>query len=61
MVAGIDRFREHFAAHEDQYAIIGGAACDLLFGSAGLEPASVATGQESSTVSIVPQTEATPT
>ena len=37
MVAGIDRFREHFAAHEDQYAIIGGAACDLLFGSAGLD------------------------
>ena len=37
MVAGIDKFREHFAAHEDQYAIIGGAACDLLFGSAGLD------------------------
>lgn len=36
MVAGIDRFREYFAAHEDQYAIIGGAACDLLFGTAGL-------------------------
>ena len=37
MVTGIDRFREHFVAHEDQYAIIGGAACDLLFGSAGLD------------------------
>ena len=37
MVAGIDRFREHFAAYEDQYAIIGGAACDLLFGAAGLD------------------------
>ena len=36
MVTGIDRFREYFVAHEDQYAIIGGAACDLLFGSAGL-------------------------
>ena len=23
MVTGIDRFREYFAAHEDQYAIIG--------------------------------------
>ena len=37
MVADIDRFREHFAAHEDQYAIIGGAACDLRFGSADLD------------------------
>ena len=37
MVTGIDRFREYFAAHEDQYAIIGGAACDLLFGTAGLD------------------------
>ena len=36
MVTGIDRFREYFVAHEDQYAIIGGAVCDLLFGSAGL-------------------------
>ncbi len=36
MVIGIDKFREHFAAHEGQYAIIGGAACDLLFDAAGL-------------------------
>ena len=36
MVTGIDKFREHFAAHEGQYAIIGGAACDLLFDAAGL-------------------------
>ena len=36
-MTGIDRFREYFAAHEDQYAIIGGAACDLLFDSAGLD------------------------
>jgi hypothetical protein len=36
MVKGIEKFREHFAGHEDQYAIIGGAACDLLFGEAGL-------------------------
>ena len=37
MVAGIDKFREHFAAHEGQYAIIGGTACDLLFDAAGLD------------------------
>jgi hypothetical protein len=36
MVAGIEKFREHFAGHENQYAIIGGAACDMLFGAAGL-------------------------
>jgi hypothetical protein len=36
VVAGVDKFREHFAGHEDQYALIGGAACDLLFGDAGL-------------------------
>ncbi|MDE0342191.1 MAG: hypothetical protein OXK82_03315 [Deltaproteobacteria bacterium] len=36
MVVGIEKFREYFAAHEDQYAIIGGAACDLLFNAAGL-------------------------
>ena len=37
MVVGIEKFREYFAAHEDQYAIIGGAACDLLFNAAGLD------------------------
>ncbi|MER8674606.1 hypothetical protein [Mesorhizobium sp. M0037] len=37
MVAGIEKFREHFAGHEDHYAIIGGAACDLLFDAAGLQ------------------------
>ncbi len=37
MVTGIDRFREHFAPHEGQYAIIGGTACDLLFDAAGLD------------------------
>lgn len=36
MVAGIEKFREHFVGHEDQYAVIGGAACDLLFDSVGL-------------------------
>ena len=25
MVVGIDKFREHFAGHEKQYAIIGGS------------------------------------
>ena len=37
MVTGIDKFREHFAAHKGQYAIIGGTACDLLFDAAGLD------------------------
>ena len=37
MVVGIDKFREHFAGHEDQYALIGGAACDLIFTEAGIE------------------------
>ncbi len=36
MVVGIDRFREHFAGHEEQYVLIGGAACDLIFADAGL-------------------------
>lgn len=36
MVKGIEKFREHFAGFEDQYVIIGGAACDLLFDAAGL-------------------------
>lgn len=36
MVKGVDRFREYFAGHQDSYALIGGAACDILFGEAGL-------------------------
>ena len=32
----IDKFREHFAATEGQYSVIGGAACDLLFDPAAL-------------------------
>ena len=36
MVAGIEKFREHFAAHEGQFVIIGGTACHLLFDAAGL-------------------------
>ena len=37
MVIGIDKFRDHFAGYEDQYALIGGAACDLIFADTGLE------------------------
>ena len=29
---GIDKFRERFAGHEGEYVLIGGGACDLLFG-----------------------------
>jgi hypothetical protein len=36
MVAGIDKFREHFAKYDKHYVIIGGTACDLLFTEAGL-------------------------
>jgi hypothetical protein len=36
MVRGIKIFREYFAGHTDQYVVIGGAACDLLFDAAGL-------------------------
>ena len=36
MVRGLQQFREHFAGHEESYALIGGAACDILFGEAGL-------------------------
>jgi hypothetical protein len=37
MVAGIEKFKEHFKGHEKDYAVIGGAACDLLFAQAGLD------------------------
>lgn len=36
MVTGIDKFREFFKDYPDHYAIIGGAACDILFDAAGL-------------------------
>lgn len=36
MVVGLDTFRAYFAQHNDHYALIGGAACDLLFTEAGL-------------------------
>ena len=30
MVTGIDSFKEWFKGSEEQYAIIGGTACDIL-------------------------------
>ena len=36
IVVGIDKFREHFAGHEDMGVIIGGGACDHWFNDAGL-------------------------
>lgn len=37
MVTGIDRFREWFRGYEDQYALIGGTACDLLMSEDGMD------------------------
>ncbi len=37
MVTGVDRFREHFAGHEHQYVLIGGAACELIMDEVGLD------------------------
>lgn len=36
MVLGIERFKEWFRGYENQYAIIGGTACDLLMAEEGL-------------------------
>lgn len=36
MVVGLDRFQAFFADYGDRYALIGGAACDLLFTDANL-------------------------
>ena len=33
MVKGLDTFREFFKDFEEQYVLIGGAACDILFAS----------------------------
>ena len=33
MVKGIDTFRRYFAEYEEQYVLIGGAACDIVFES----------------------------
>lgn len=32
---GIDQFKEYFRGHENEYVLIGGGACDLLFDEAG--------------------------
>ena len=37
MVRGIETFREWFRGYEEQYAIIGGTACDLLMTEEGLD------------------------
>ena len=37
MVTGIDSFKEWFKGCEEQYAIIGGTACDILMAEEGLD------------------------
>ena len=37
MVTGIDSFKEWFKGSEEQYAIIGGTACDILMTEDGLD------------------------
>lgn len=37
MVTGLDRFRDWFRGYEEQYAIIGGTACDLLMSEEGMD------------------------
>ena len=37
MVPGIDSFKEWFKGSEEQYAIIGGTACDILMTEGGLD------------------------
>ena len=37
MVKGLDIFRERFRGYSDRYVLIGGTACDLAMGEAGLE------------------------
>ena len=37
MVAGIGKFREYFAGHEDQYAVIGGAAFKAFLDAGGYQ------------------------
>ena len=36
MVKGLETFRGHFAGFENQYVLIGGTACDLLFQEQGM-------------------------
>lgn len=37
MPKGLDRFRDHFADHVDKYVLIGGSACELNLGEAGID------------------------
>lgn len=37
MVTGLKLFSDYFRAYSDQYVLIGGSACDLLFENAGME------------------------
>lgn len=36
MVRGLDKFREYFKNFRNNYVIIGGTACELVLGEAGL-------------------------
>ena len=38
MVKGLDKFREYFKDYSGSYVIIGGTACDIAIGEAGLKP-----------------------
>lgn len=38
MVKGINKFKNFFRAHTDNYIIIGGTACDMIIDAAGLTP-----------------------
>ena len=36
MVRGVDKFREFFRDYQDQYVLIGGAACDIILSQANM-------------------------
>jgi predicted nucleotidyltransferase len=38
MVRGLDKFKEYFEQHSDNYIIIGGTACDIIIDEAGFTP-----------------------
>ena len=42
MVKGLDTFQKYFADYKEQYVLIGGAACDILFESNVKIPARIA-------------------
>ena len=37
MVKGLSRFRKHFLEYEQEFVLIGGAACDEWFGARNLQ------------------------